>query len=693
MISGAVSIAKSFEQSLCKLAKFDQARVKQTVYDFMTNPDSPGLRWHVLNMKEKRFASISVNMDIRVIVLRDGQLQTLMYVGHHDVAYGWAERRKVENHPRTGAAQIVEFEEVIREEIKIVPRTVEAPALFADEDDDYLLSLGVPQSWIGPVKSLDEDGLVAVLDRLPEEAAEALMHLHSGERPGARPKMPPVENGFDHPDAKRRFYVATDEGSLKSALDYPWDQWMTFLHPSQRDAVELSFEGPARISGGAGTGKTVVAIHRAVRMARENPASKVLLTTYSRALVSHLERALDVMLGSFGDIRRRISVKQLHAFAYELAREKPNFGFAPLRRTELEEAIGSLFADRNVKMVSEGFVRAEFDAIVDYWGIDSLDEYEKVQRFGRGKALLVEQRRALWPIFEALLKEIATRQRMTWSDLAGAAVKHLEDSHNHPFDFVIADEAQDFGPRELNFLLALAPVGRDRFVFCADIGQRIYRYPFSWPQAGVDTRGRSLRLSVNYRTTRQIKGFADEALGTPAPDFEEVPEERTAISLLDGAIPRIDGFSNQEEEIAELSKWLEELITLGLAPSEIALLGRTSRVLEEVCLLVTKRAGVDAQLIGSRSSSQSMQGDRVAVGTFHMSKGLEYRAVAIVSCEDKLVPHRLALDSADDDEGREIANARERQLFYVAATRARDILFITYTGTPSLYIAQSNKIK
>ena len=277
-------------------------------------------------------------MNLRVIVLRDKGRILFCYVSHHDDAYNWAKRRRVEVHPVTGAAQLVELEEVIREQVTYVQHEAVKSPIFISEEDNYLLSLGVPEAWLERIKQIDADGLLEILDRLPEEAAEALFRLANGERPeqGTQQKIAKDTDPFTHPDAQRRFWVTSDEQALKQALNYPWDQWTIFLHPSQRDAVERNFGGPVRISGSAGTGKTVVALHRAVFLARKFESARVLLTTYSRPLVASLEEGLDKLVGMTGNLRQRIRVEHLHKLAHEIASSTKDFLFAPVHPKELD---------------------------------------------------------------------------------------------------------------------------------------------------------------------------------------------------------------------------------------------------------------------------------------------------------------------------------------------------------------------
>ena len=263
-------IADTFTASLARLTGDEQKSVKTTAFDLQLNPAAPGLSFHKLDRaRDKQFWSVRVNDDIRLIVHRTEASLLLCYVDHHDPAYRWAERRKLETHPTTGAAQFVEIREQVRE-IAVPQYVVSAPvvpaeqALFADIADEVLLGYGVPGEWLGDVRGATEDTLLTIADHLPAEAAEALLELATGGTPKAAPVATPQTNPFDHPDAQRRFRVMTDAAALEQALAWPWDRWMVFLHPAQRDWVERDYSGPARVSGSAGTGKTIVALHREI---------------------------------------------------------------------------------------------------------------------------------------------------------------------------------------------------------------------------------------------------------------------------------------------------------------------------------------------------------------------------------------------------------------------------------------------
>ncbi|SDW38967.1 type II toxin-antitoxin system RelE family toxin [Paracoccus sanguinis] len=279
-------IADTFTDSLGRLTAQEQKAAKTAAFDLQLDPTSNGLSFHKLDRaKDPNFWSVRANADIRIIVHRTAASILLVYVDHHDNAYKWAERRKIERHPTTGAMQLVEVRERVEEveifkpkEVAATPAPLTKPAalLFDNLRKFELMAFGVPEEWVSDVRAATEDTLFDLIEHLPQEAQEALLKLAVGEEPEP-PELAPVEaDPFAHPDAQRRFRVLTNAEELKQALDYPWDKWAVFLHPAQADLVERSFSGPTRVSGSAGTGKTIVALHRAVHLARAHPSARVL---------------------------------------------------------------------------------------------------------------------------------------------------------------------------------------------------------------------------------------------------------------------------------------------------------------------------------------------------------------------------------------------------------------------------------
>src|SRR6202142_3046829 len=322
-------IADTFTDSLARLTGDEQKAVKTAAFDLQVNPAHPSLQFHRLDKpKDRRFWSIRVSSDVRLIVHRTDTSLLLCYVGHHDNAYQWAERRKLETHPKTGAAQFVEVRETVQE--IVIPKYVEVeqppvtkvavpkPQLFAGISEDELLGYGVPAEWLADVRRANEDTLLELADHLPSEAAEALLDLATGAVPKVAKPVPVGADPFAHPDAQRRFRVVANVEELERALDYPWDKWTIFLHPAQRTLVERDYSGPARVAGSAGTGKTIVALHRAVYLARAHPNARVLLTTFSDTLASALQTKLKRLLGNEPRLGERIDVYALNAIGLRL---------------------------------------------------------------------------------------------------------------------------------------------------------------------------------------------------------------------------------------------------------------------------------------------------------------------------------------------------------------------------------------
>ena len=319
-------IADTFTDSLSRLTGEEQKTVKTTAFDLQLNPANPGMSFHKLDKsKDKNFWSVRVSGDIRLIVHKTQGSLMLCYVDHHDKAYEWAERRKLETHPKTGAAQLVDIRETVQE--IVVPKYVETskplpvPAkklLFAKIPDEDLLSYGVPAEWVHDVRQATEETVLALADHLPSEAAEALLELATGGKPRIPQAVPTAASPFGHPDAQRRFRVMGNVEELERALEFPWDKWTIFLHPEQRQWVERDYTGPARVSGSAGTGKTIVALHRAAFLARTHPDARVLLATFSDALAHALHTKLRRLIGNEPRLGERIDVHSLNALGVRL---------------------------------------------------------------------------------------------------------------------------------------------------------------------------------------------------------------------------------------------------------------------------------------------------------------------------------------------------------------------------------------
>jgi mRNA-degrading endonuclease RelE of RelBE toxin-antitoxin system len=682
-------IADTFTDSLARLTGDEQKLAKMTAFDLQLNLAGPGLQFHKLDQaRDKNFWSVRVGSDIRLIVHRSDGGLLLCYVDHHDKAYAWAERRKLQTHPKTGAAQLVEIRETVQEirvpkYVDSTPATPGAKPLFAKVSEDELLGFGVPPEWLADVQKADEHSLLTLAERLPSEAAEALLELATGGKPRAPVLNRTLASPFQHPDAQRRFRVMNSVEELERALEYPWDKWTVFLHPEQRQTVERDYGGPVRVSGSAGTGKTIVALHRAVYLARQNPDARVLLTTFSDPLASALRAKLMRLISNEPRLAERLEVHSLDAVGMRLY--KSHVGPVNLAPPEVVRELmrGALQQCINPKFTLS-FLRSEWEQVVDAWQLDSWESYRDVVRLGRKIKLPEPQRIALWSIFALVQSGLAARNLITRPALFTKLALAIRTSRNPPFEFVVVDEAQDIAVAQLRFLAAIGAHRPDALFFTGDLGQRIFQQPFSWLGLGVDIRGRAKTLRVNYRTSHQIRTQADRLLSPQVSDTDGNSEDRShTISVFNGPAPDIRTLDSEAEECAAVATWIAEQASKGVAAHEFGVFVRSATELARAKAAVQK-SGLPFKVLDEHVETTS---GYVSIGTMHLAKGLEFRSVIVMACDDEVIPSQERIQNIGDESDLQEVYDTERHLLYVACTRARDHLLVTSVEPSSEFLA------
>ena len=548
------------------------------------------------------------------------------------------------------------------------------PPLFDKISNDELLGYGVPPEWLADVRAADEDSILELADHLPSEAAEALIEIAVGGKPEPSLSMPPQASGpLDHPDAKRRFRVISDTEELERALDFPWEKWMIFLHPAQQDLVEKDFSGPARVSGSAGTGKTIVALHRAVHLVRRNPGSRVLLTTFTDDLAEALKRKLKYLIGGTPRLAERLEIHSMDSVALRMHKFSASQKRL-LRRQELFNLVSERASEIEDLPFSKAFVSEEWNQVVDAWQIRTWGEYRDVRRLGRKSRLVESQRKTLWGLFEKVNGELERTNSISMAGIYLALTKELDDKKNNPFDFVVVDEAQDISIPQLRFLSALGGDRANALFFAGDMGQRIFQQAFSWKSLGIDIRGRSKTLHVNYRTSHQIRMQADRLLGASISDADGNVDDRSGtVSVFNGPPPSIRSFDSYEDEIACVSDWLKNLQDDGIKPHEIGVIVRSENEIGRAESAI-RQSGIPYEL---PDGSTHLQQGSVRLCTMPLAKGLEFKAVVVMACDDEVIPSQKRIESIADNTDLEEIYETERHLLYVACTRARDRLMVT----------------
>lgn len=677
-----VTIAKSFLNSTKSLSTAERSGILDFLMKFHSDPSSPGLNLEgVKSAIDPNIKSARITQAVRAIIHQSGDHFTLLYAGQHDEAYDWASRRTLKKNPATGVLQIVETAEELQDSFASNWEVEPSPPLFAQWEDSYLLSLGLPEEWLPTIRLIkNEDQILTAVEKLPEEVGERLLSLASGEF--VTPPEPVSANSAleSSPDNLRRFWVVKDAAELVELLQKPIEEWMRFLHPSQQNLVTGVFKGPVKVTGSAGTGKTVVAMHRARHLAREG--QRVLLTSFVTTLCHNLQRNLQILCND--EERSWITVGTVHSQALQMARkDDPNV--YPVDERKIRESIEE-YLQKEACSLTPDFVYSEWNNVIQRMGIATWQEYRYAQRKGRGKSLSTNDRLEIWDVVDQVLQELRSSGGMPWSHICRKARELLKSKKvDSPYDAVVVDEIQDLSAEDLRFLSALCP-RPGNLMLVGDAGQRIYGTSFSLSRLGIEVRGRSHLLKINYRTTEQIRRFADSILGDKSDNMDGGAEDRTGTrSLFGGPEPTLKGFDSIQEGHRFVLDRIKELLQAGLTPRGIAIFARTGKLLNPIRELLT-----DSEIpLYNLSAQHDAEGeDGVNLGTMHRAKGLEFKVVFAVDCSHGTLPlEHVAKKIQDPLELQEFMD-RERQLLYVTITRARDEAYVLWTGVPSQFVGQ-----
>ncbi len=577
-------------------------------------------------------------------------------------------------------------------------RSLDDYALFETFTDDDLLRTGLPAVLLPAIRALKTaDELDSVRPYLPEEAYEALFWVanlgYSVDQ--ALAEVTPVKvrkpvdtedlaAALEQPDSRRRFALIESTEELVEILNAPLEKWRIFLHPSQAALVHRHFNGPARVLGGAGTGKTVVTMHRARHLAREvftGPSDRILFTTYTRNLAANIRQNLANLCGPELE---RIEVTNLHSWA---ARFMHHQGLRYDIGTDKE--IDACWRDAvrvaDTLGLPEAFYSAEWRDVVQAQSITDRATYLRASRRGRGVRLSRPQRAAIWSVFEEFKQMLADLGKIEWFDLIQQTRLYLaEHGDILPYRGIIVDETQDLHPEELRLLRQMVPEGENDLFFVGDAHQRIYGRPVVMSHQGINIRGRSRKLRINYRTTEEIRNWSVRVLvGQPIDDLDGgVDDYRDYLSLMHGIDPEVYFFETLAEETEHLVATLDGLLEFAEAES-ICLIARTHRQLTEDYIPALRRADIDYLYLQTDTPEYSGSGIRLA--TMHRVKGLEFAHVVIAGVNDTYMPLIIHPEEMDPVELAE-DELKERCLLHVASSRARETLSVSGYGTPSRFL-------
>lgn len=611
----------------------------------------------------------------------------------HDEAYGWCQRHRFDVNPATGALQIQDVTAL--EGMTTGERLMEdgKTGLLVNIPDKHFTQLGIPDHVIPLVRTIDtEEELEALAFLLPQGQADALLGLAAGIAPeriyaeliaGEQPgevDTTDLAAAVERPSSGGMFYVVQDEAALQDVLNKPFDHWRVFLHPSQhRLAYRDVFAGPVKVTGGAGTGKTVVAMHRAKHLADTADAEDhVLLTTFTRNLAANLEATFPYLAGTQS---HRVEITNVDALAHQIVREAQ--GRPPRIETDTDKLWSTAATEAGVADLAPEFLAAEYEQVILGQDIRDRQTYFEAARTGQGVPLNRRGRGRVWKAVEAFEEKLRLAGARTFLQLARDAADHLYEAGAR-FRHVVIDEAQDLHPQQWRMLRALVPEQANDLFMVGDAHQRIYDRHVSLRRLGIHVVGRSYRLRLNYRTTEEILGWSLSLLrGAEYDDLDDGLDSLVGYrSSLHGPSPEVHGYPHHTDELHSLAANVRDWVDAGVQPDEIGVAARTRKLAED-CGARLAEAGIAVTPLGEDERADP----GVGVGTMHRMKGLEFRCVAVVRAEEGTVPLSYALCDPTLDRVQHARDMqRERSLLFVACTRARDVLRVSWSGQPSPFL-------
>lgn len=663
------------------------ARVQKKVYELTQKFEEDSTQAsinleHIEAAKDPKVRSARVGLDYRAIVIapEKGDVFLLMHIDHHDEAYRWCMNKRFEAHLALGTLQVFDVELAERSvtSSEVSSFEIEEGYVLQRLSDTELFQAGVPEALIPAIRAVrSDDDFERLAEYLPPEAEQVLYGIASGmtleeslmEMLGERgPAVKPSAPGdFSHLTemANMDLVLIQGEEHLQQVLAEDIEEWRVFLHPYQRKLVEWDVNGPMKISGTAGTGKTVALMHRAAWLASQcEPGEKVLITTFTTNLSVTIKGLMEKLAPS---VMQHIEVTNLHQLARTIcfraqgqSRIAEDDDLKIIWKQVLEMPIA-----KDIEFEPE-FIRSEFEQLIDRMGVITEDDYLTMVRTGR-RVLRRPQRRQLWKLFVEVRRQLERRRMVTYEGMVHQARLVVERGDFPSYRYVLVDEIQDFGLEALRLIAAISPISKELtnpLCVVGDGHQRIYNtQPVPMSRAGINVRGRSRRLKINYRTSEEIRNWAQAVLdGIEVDDLDgEQAETRGDRSVFNGPIPRLQQCANEEEMASAVVTWVQALLDSGdIATHEICLTPPNSTVINAL-----ESNDIATVELKARQADPGQEESGVRFGTKKRIKGLEFKAVAILDFDGE-------------------ANTLRRFENYVAATRARQqLLVLTTTKEPS----------
>jgi len=696
-----VAFTDKYFEALNKLSGEEQKQANKACLRFQSDPSHSSLHYEKLSrFKDKKLRSIRANQEVRIILSEtDTQsLYLLLYIDHHEEAYDWAENRRVDINPSTGVLQVYSVVERQQDSQQPALDTAsQSSGLFDHIKDKHLLQLGIPEAVVPLVRAMKiEADLENARDQehLPQDAYDALYILLAGgsfEEAYLEvvPEQPISVDTEDYsvalakPESRRAFVVAENESELEKVLSESLEKWRVFLHPLQRRLAIGQKNGPVRVLGGAGTGKTVVAMHRAKWLAANvaNEQSKILFTTFTRNLAADIKANLQTICTS--SEMDRIEVVNLDSWVMHYLK-RMGYDYNLLMNSRDEESMWQQAYDEKPPEsdLELPFFKEEWSHVIQPQSVTTIDLYKKASRIGRGTRLNRAQRVTIWPVFAEYRRQLSQSQYKEADDAYRDACDLVtNDSNKRPgYAAIIVDEAQDMGTQAFRMLRAMVAEGKNDLFIVGDGHQRIYgKNKVVLGQCGIDIRGRSARLKINYRTTDETRQLAVSILeGVDVDDLDGGSDtQKFYHSLMHGPAPGKQCYSSLNEQCAGI-KGLTESFESDI--NACCVIARTNNELKSIAAALGS-LNIPCHILEGKSSSPPK--GTINLATMHRVKGLEFDYVILASANKGMVPYSYVIDKAGDPVTKRQKENEERSLVYVSLTRARKQAFVLAYGEMS----------
>lgn len=685
-----IALSDSFLESFAAIPRDRQQAVLKFVAKFRQNPRATGINYESIHdAADPNMRSVRIDQALRGIILKpqQGDVYCLLWVDRHDEAYRWASGHRVAIHPDLGSIQIFSVEKELAPPPQLEVKT--SGGLFDDLKEREIRRMGVPAESLTRVRAVQTaDELEALQSSLPDDAFEALYLFAAGESyekiiadqeaAAGVVDTQDFSKALDHDASRRHFLVITDDSDLDALLAAPLERWRVFLHPSQRKLVERDWGGPAKVLGGAGTGKTVVAMHRAAWLARKYhdlPGKPILFTTFTRTLADDI-RAQLASLCTRQEFEK-IQVTNIDQWAASLLRR---FGYRhePLYDEARRKEFWKLALTRAPAGCTHppAFFRAEYERVVLPQGCETSEDYMRASRVGRGGQLARGERKALWPVFAEYRAQLHSANLREPEESFRDARAILEREREAlGIRSIVVDETQDMSAAALGLVRAAVPREENDLFLVGDAHQRIYRHKVVLSKTGIEVRGRSRRLRVNYRTTDEIRRWAVAQLeGCEVDDLDgELDTLKGYRSLAHGSHPLVEApqdFSAETEKLVALIRgWAKD----GTTGADVCVVCRTNEELDRYKTAIEK-AGIKTLKL-DRNTNDDRKQEGVRLATMHRVKGLEFDVVVIAGFR---LPQAWAEHFSQEEDAGVMGDTilNERCLLHVAATRARRQLVV-----------------